>query len=59
MQSLWAWLEPFKIRQHVDLSAVERETREKEYLLRQMRAELHLMRRWRDSLPQPERPGGE
>lgn len=52
MQSLWAWLEPFKLQHHhVDFSAVERETQEKNRLLRQMRAELKLMKRWRDTIP--------
>lgn len=52
---LTAWIEPFLPHHAAALDAEERkrrqeqQAREAEVLLRQIRAELKLMRRWRDS----------
>lgn len=47
-QHLASWIAPFKSRDTIDTAVVERQTREAETLLRQIRAELRLMRRWRE-----------
>lgn len=45
---LMSVLAPFRTPPTVDRQRVERQTRESDALLRQLRAELRLMQRWKD-----------